>query len=424
MPVEASRQEPNVGHSDPTQYSSKTGRRVKFAVLFASLVLIIAFGVIHHQRSSDANDLARVTVEKLLTKIPVSAVRVGAGSATEALSLPGATAAWNETTIYARVNGYVEKWNANIGDTVKKGQTLARIATPELDSDLDAARAKLRADQAEVKVREAALEFARTTYERWKDSPKGVVSDQEREAKKADWESAVAQLNAAQSRVSLDRAGVDRLVTLTHFKEVTAPFDGTVTERHIDIGNLVTAGSTSNTTPLYKVAQNDPIRIFVEVPQSLADAVVIGTPVTVSVQQKGNQRLTGSVVRTAHAIDPIARTLRAEIDLPNGNGLLVAGLYVQVEFNLPSGSLIQVPAAALLFRSGGPQAAVISNDGTISFRNVQIARDQGNLIQLSSGLKLGEVVALNLSSQVSAGDKVDVRLQEDAAPKAAVAEHK
>lgn len=414
MPFEDARLGPSAGRNDPTQFAPPTGRRVRIAAIVVVALLALAFLVVHYERSSNARELAQATAEKLNAKVPVSAIRVRAGSATEALSLPGATAAWNEATIYARVNGYVAKWNADIGDVVHKGQVLAVIATPDLDSELDAARAKLRADQAEVRVRASALEFARTTYERWKDSPKGVVSEQEREAKKADWESAVAQLNAAESRVNLDRAGVDRLLSLTGFKAVTAPFDGTVTERRIDIGNLVTAGSTSNTTPIYKVTQNDPIRVFVDVPQNLADVVVAGTPATVSVQQNGSNKVSGRVTRTSGAVDPVARTLRAEIDLPNRRGALVPGLYVQVEFGLPSRGLLQVPAAALMFRSSGPQVAIIGPDGTVSFRDVQIARDQGNLIQLSSGLQAGDVVALNLSNQVSAGDKVAIQIQEEA----------
>jgi len=414
LPFEDARLGPSAGRNDPTQFAPPTGRRVRIAAIVVVALLALAFLVVHYERSSNARELAQATAEKLNAKVPVSAIRVRAGSATEALSLPGATAAWNEATIYARVNGYVAKWNADIGDVVHKGQVLAVIATPDLDSELDAARAKLRADQAEVRVRASALEFARTTYERWKDSPKGVVSEQEREAKKADWESAVAQLNAAESRVNLDRAGVDRLLSLTGFKAVTAPFDGTVTERRIDIGNLVTAGSTSNTTPIYKVTQNDPIRVFVDVPQNLADVVVAGTPATVSVQQNGSNKVSGRVTRTSGAVDPVARTLRAEIDLPNRRGALVPGLYVQVEFGLPSRGLLQVPAAALMFRSSGPQVAIIGPDGTVSFRDVQIARDQGNLIQLSSGLQAGDVVALNLSNQVSAGDKVAIQIQEEA----------
>jgi len=416
LPSDDSHPEHSFERDDPTRYSRTTGRRVHLAALVLVIALAAGFLVVFALRSRDATELARATEEARGTRVAVSATRVKAGAGTENVSLPGATAAWNETTIYARVNGYVAKWNADIGDLVRKGKVLAIIATPELDSELEAARARLRADRSEVKVREAALAFARTTYERWKDSPKGVVSDQEREAKKSDWESAVAQRHAADSRVDLDEAEVERLVSLTRFKEVTAPFDGTVTERRIDIGNLVTAGSTSNTSPLYKLTQDDPMRVFVDVPQALAGGVSVGMAATVSLKEGTGRKLQGRVTRTARSVDPVARTLKTEIDLPNTDGALVSGLYVQVEMGFPALDLMQIPAAAMIFRSGGPQVAVVAADGTVDFRSVQIARDQGGLLQLASGVAPGEVVALNLSSQIAAGDKVAVRLHDEADP--------
>ena len=178
-------------------------------------------------------------------------VTVGPPPATRSLTLPGETAAWYTGTIFARVNGYVEQWFVDIGDDVKKGQILATIDTPELDAELNAAKARFKASEAQVLVKQAQLEFANTTYERWKNSPKGVVSEQEREDKKAQNAVAVAELNAAQAQAGRDQAEVDGLTALEGFKQVTAPFDGTIIKRDIDLGNLVTAGSTSATTPLY-----------------------------------------------------------------------------------------------------------------------------------------------------------------------------
>jgi multidrug efflux pump subunit AcrA (membrane-fusion protein) len=157
-------------------------------------------------------------------------------------------------TIYARVNGYVAKWIADIGDRVKKDQLLATIDAPVLDAQLEAAQAQLTASEAEVKVREADVEFTKTTNERWQGSPRGVVSEQEREDKKARYAMAIAQLKAARARVPLDRANVDRLSFLTSYKQVTAPFEGVVTDRRVNIGDLVTAGSTKDNTPLYGIA--------------------------------------------------------------------------------------------------------------------------------------------------------------------------
>jgi RND family efflux transporter MFP subunit len=246
-----------------------------------------------------------------------------------------------------------------------------------------------------------------TTYQRWKNSPKGVVSEQEREDKKAQNAEAAAELNAAQAKVGLDRAEVDRLTALEGFKKVTAPFDGTIVQRHIDLGNLVTAGSTDSTTSLYQITQDDPIRIFVDAPQStVAQLMPVGTPATITLDYLPDQRFEGTVTRTAEAVNPEARTLHVEIDIPNSNRALVPGTYVDVRFNLKSNGLIEVPAAALLFRTKGPQVAVIEN-GVVGIRDVTIARDNGNVVEISSGLREGDKLALNLSSRIISGQKIE-----------------
>ena len=331
-------------------------------------------------------------------------------------SLPGETAAWYTSTIYARVNGYVARWNVDIGDHVKKGQVLALIDTPEVDAQLAATRAQLQRAHADVAMRRAEAEFAKVQYERWRDSPKGVVSEQEREQKHAEYDSAEAQYKAAQAQVALNQAQVDQYTALSQFKRVTAPFDGVITARDIDIGNLVTAGSTSATTPLYVMTQNDPMRVFVDVPQSAAADLMQGTiPVTVQMSD-GTRSYPGKVARTSQSINVRARTLRAEVDLDNQDGSLVPGLYVQVAFGLAPKGLVQVPAAALLFRSGGPQVARVGADNRVTFVDVRIARDDGNLVELASGVAAGDRLGLNLSSQVSAAELVRVAQPAGAAP--------
>jgi RND family efflux transporter MFP subunit len=327
--------------------------------------------------------------------------------------LPGETAAWNETAIYARVNGYVAKWFADIGDNVTAGQTLALIETPELDAELLAAKAKLNASIAQVAVKQARADFAVTTDQRWRESPKGVVSDQERESKKAGSAEAIAELKSAQAQVMLQQADVDRLTALTQFKEVKAPFDGTIVQRQIDIGNLVTAGSTANTTSLYHLSENSPMRIYVFAPQSAAPQLMKrGTTAVITSTDQPGLRIEGKVARTAKAINPASRTIRIEIDVPNTDRSLVPGMYVQAEFELTGGAQIQIPAAALLYRSGGPQVAVVDPTGAVAFRDVAIASDDGNVVSIGSGLAIGDKVALNLSSQIAAGAKVRPNLDD------------
>jgi RND family efflux transporter MFP subunit len=321
--------------------------------------------------------------------------------------LPGYTAAWHSSTIYARVDGYVGKWFVDIGDRVHAGEVLALLETPDLDAELMAARAQLKADQASVLVRRAETEFARSTYARWRDSPQGVVSEQEREEKKAAYDSAVARQRSAEADVALARARVDKYQAFTQFKKVTAPYDGVITVRDIDIGNLVTAGSTSSTTPLYLMTQNDPIRIFVDAPQSAADDLINGqAPVQVQSSAGIMRDYSGRVTRTSQALNPQARTLRVEVDIPNPKAEFVPGMYVKVGFGLPPRGLVQVPAAALVFRASGPQVARVDASGRISFRSVTIGRDDGSVVELSSGVAPGDRLALNVSSQVTDGELV------------------
>ena len=386
-----------------------TGRRIKISAGAAAIALLIAFLVVHFVKTSDETRLSDASTAAASRPPPVNVITVGSATGTHPLTLPGETAAWFESTIYARVNGYVAKWYVDIGDHVRQGQTLALIDTPELDANLTAARAALTSADAQVRVREAEAEFAKTTYERWRDSPKGVVSEQEREAKKADDDSAVAKLNAARAEVAQDQARVDSLLAMTRFKQVAAPYDGTITERRIDIGNLVTVGSTAGNALLYRMSQDNPMRVFVDVPQTAAGPVMkIGVPVQIRASNVPNRTFSGKVTRTASAINPQARTMRAEIDIPNPDRALVPGMYVDVTFQLQTDGMVQVPASAMVFRASGPQVAVVDDAGRVSFRKVTIARDDGNVIALGSGVSPGERVALNISSQIGEGDKVAV----------------
>ncbi|HLJ65468.1 MAG TPA: efflux RND transporter periplasmic adaptor subunit, partial [Stellaceae bacterium] len=379
------------------------------AAVLVALLLGAAFTVVHYARARDAAKLALLTEKHAATAPPVDVVRVAAAPASSSLALPGETRAWYRATVYARVSGYVAKWYVDIGDRVQKGQVLASIDTPELDQKLIAAQAELKAGEAEVAVKQAESDFAKSSFERWRDSPRGVVSDQERDAKKAAYASAVATLNAAHARVNLDQALIQGLLALTHYKEVTAPFDGLITERHVDIGDLVTAGSTANTTSMFTLVQSEELRVFVDVPQNASVALKDGTPAKITVGEYSDRVFPGKITRTSEALDPRARTLRVEVDIPNADLALRPGMYVRVSFEQEQGSkpLLQIPASALLFRTNGPQAAVVGDDGVVSFRDLTIARDDGNMVEIGSGLHEGERVVLNISNQIAAGDKVN-----------------
>src|ERR1700693_4346550 len=243
-----------------------TGTRIARVPAVIVLALGVGFFFVHRSKNEAEARLADATSKETSEAPAVSVITVTHSSGTQSLKLPGETASWNETAIYARVNGYVAKWFADIGDNVAAGQTLALIETPELDAELLAAKAKLNATIAQVAVKQAQADYAVTTDQRWRESPKGVVSDQERESKKAGSAEAIAELNSAHAQVMLQQADVDRLTALTQFKEVKAPFDGTIVQRQIDLGNLVTAGSTANTTALYRLSEDSPMRIYVFAP--------------------------------------------------------------------------------------------------------------------------------------------------------------
>jgi RND family efflux transporter MFP subunit len=384
------------------------GRMLRIAVVVA-IGLGLGFFFVHRQKMAAEARLAEATSQSAAQAPAVDMVTITPAVGAQSLALPGETAAWDATLIYARVNGYVAKWFVDIGDNAKAGQTLATIETPELDAELAAARAKLNASIAQVAVKQASADFAASTDKRWRESPQGVVSDQERESKKAGSAEAIAELNAARAQVALQQADVDRLTALTRFKEVKAPFDGTIVERKIDIGNLVTAGSTANTSSLYRISKDDPMRIFVHVPQSAAAKLMVpGVSAVITCNDLPGMRFEGKVARTAKAVNPKSRTLRVEVDIPNPDRAVLPGMYVQVSFSIKGDDQILVPAAALLFRSGGPQVAVIGDDGTVEFKDVTIANDDGNVVAIDSGLAIGDKVALNLSSQIAAGEKVKI----------------
>lgn len=390
-----------------TEFRADTGRSLKIGAGIAAAILVACFFAVMLIRLIEAHSLKKGADSAYSAAPPVDVVTARPAALGQDLVLPGQTAAWFETTIYARVSGYVAKWMVDIGDHVKKGQVLATLETPEVDAELSAARAQLKTSEAQVSARQAEADFSKTTNERWRDSPKGVVSDQERESKKADYESSAARLYAAKAQVALDKSKVEQYSAMAQFKQVAAPFDGTITERKIDIGNLVTAGSGSSTTPLYRMAQTDPLRVFVDVPQSsAAELMKSGVPAEIRSTGSSAGVFAGTITRSSESISSQARTMRVEVDMPNASHALLPGTYVNVAFRLQPRGLVEVPAAALVFRPNGTQVARVGADGKIAFQDVTIARDNGSLVELASGVQPGDRLVLNISSQIAGGQSV------------------
>jgi RND family efflux transporter MFP subunit len=302
--------------------------------------------------------------------------------------LPGNIQAWYEAPIYARVNGYLKNWYFDYGAHVTKGEILAAIDTPDLDAELNAALATLKSAVAQTKVREAEMDFAKTTYIRWRDSPQGVVSEQEREQKKADYNSALARYNASLADVNSDQGRVDNLKALEGFKLLTAPFDGIVTQRNTDIGALINAGSGSANAPqLFRVADVHEMRVFVQVPQEISSSIRPGLTADLRLPQYPDRVFKAAVATTSEAISESSRTLLVELHADNSQDLLQPGTYAEVHFELPNDPhMVRIPTSALIFRQDGMQVAVVGPGNHIELRPVKLGKNLGTDVEVLEGL--------------------------------------
>ena len=382
-------------------------RRIGVIAVLAAIA-IAAFGIL--QRRSHEAEVRQWTQEQAVPTVAVITPR--AGASTQHLVLPGTVQAWFEAPIYARVNGYLKKWNFDYGAHVKKGDVLAEIETPDLDAQLGASEAKLNSARAVVRVREAEDQFAQSTYQRWRDSPKGVVSVQEQESKQADYNSAKARLSSANAEVAADQGEVDRLRTMANFKNITVPFDGVVTARETDVGALINAGSGTgggSGPELFRVADIHMMRIYVQVPQQLSAGIKAGLNAELHLPQYPNKTFKGAVATTSSAINPNARTLLVELHADNPDGELQPGAYVQVDFELPSDpDIVRIPTSALVFREQGMEIAAIDANSTIELRPIKLGRNLGTEVEVVQGLKLSDRLVNSPPDSLATGDKVRV----------------
>jgi RND family efflux transporter MFP subunit len=385
--------------------------RIGLIALLAA-VAIAAFGIL--QRRSHEAEVKQWTLDQAVPTVAVITPRPGA--TTQPLVLPGTVQAWYEAPIYARVNGYLKNWYFDYGAHVKKGDLLAEIDAPDLDAQLAAAQAKLNSARATVKVRESEKQFAQTTYERWRDSPKGVVSQQEQEAKEADFNSAIARLNAATAEVAADQGEVDRLDALESFKRITAPFDGIVTARETDIGALINAGSGTgggSGPELFRVADIHQMRIYVQVPQQLSAGIHPGLTADLHLPQYPDKTFRATVATTSSAINTTARTLLVELHADNPDSELQPGAYAQVNFALPGNpNLVRIPTSALIFREQGTEVATIGPGDKIELKPVTLGRNLGTDVEILKGLTLSDRVVNSPPDSLSAGDVVRIAAQQ------------
>jgi RND family efflux transporter MFP subunit len=369
-----------------------------FAALF--VVGVVPRLVLRHRLLTDA-DAVRSQLPLVSTTNPRRAPEVFE------IPLPGSMEAILETGIWARTDGYLKARYVDIGDRVIEGQRLADIETPEVDQQLQQAIATLDQNKANVVKFEADLALTRTTLQRYVAAGLGTVSKQQIDERTSAVTDAEKVVDAGRATVNADEANVRRLLELQSFQKVYAPFDGVITARNVDPGSLISAGSTSGTRELFRLAQVDVLRIFVYVPQSYAPDIKAGQTADVSVRELPGRVFQGRVTRTAGAIDPTSRTLLTEVQVPNPDRLLLSGSYATVRFKVqrPNPPLV-LPQTALLIDASGVRVALVDADGTLHYRPVQIGRDFGNDVEVLSGVDTTDVLATGLAANIADGSRV------------------
>jgi RND family efflux transporter MFP subunit len=360
-------------------------------ILFAAAILIvIGYGL--HIRAANEKKMIQATDEAAV--LTVNVVHPSLGSATQDLSLPGNVQAFTETPIYSRTNGYLRKWYFDIGSHVRKGQLLAEIETPEIDQQLQQSRAELERMQAN-------MELAGVTSNRWQSlSAKHAVSQQEADQTRSNY-------IAAQAAVDASKANVRRLEQLQSYERITAPFDGVITARNTDIGDLIDAGSGStNPRELFHLAATGKLRVYVAVPEVYADSIRNGNSATLSQDSNPGVSIAGTIVRNASAIDHATRTLNVEVDVENKDDKLLPGTYVFVHFHLAAGAnTVTIPSNTLLFRSEGLRVGVVRGD-RVQLVPVTIGHDYGSTVEVTSGLSQADEVVLDPSDSLASGMQV------------------
>lgn len=381
-------------HADPSHAEPPTenpgGLRTAASIVAVALLLAIVYGL--HVRSTTEKRLTITTDEAAIPTVNV--VHPVEGSKANDLALPGNVVAFTDTPIYSRTSGYLKKWYFDIGAHVHKGDLLAEIETPEIDQQLNQSRAELERMQANA-------DLAGVTSNRWQVLlAKHAVSQQEADQTRSNY-------IAAQAAVDASRANVHRLEQLQSYERIVAPFDGVITARNTDIGDLIDAGSSSsNPRELFHLDASNRLRVYVSVPEVDSDSIHDGDEASLTQDANPNLKIHGRIVRNADAIDYSTRTLRVEVDIDNSKGVLRPGAFVFVHFLLPAiGNSVTIPSNTLLFRTEGLRVGVVRND-RVRLVPITIGQDFGNAVEVTSGLTPADEVILDPSDSLAGGMQV------------------
>ncbi len=374
-------------------------RRTKIVVAVVLVLLGLGAARTVVSRMQNNKELEAAVVERGRNYVKTTLAK--SSEAGQTIALPGTLQGYTQSPIYARAGGYVKRWTKDIGARVTRGELLAEIETPETDMQLSQAIAVQQQTQF-------SLDLAKSTAARWDAlRKKDVVSQQELDEKRSASDQAASNLAAA-------IANVQRLSQLQGFKKLLAPTDGVITRRNVDTGDLVDAGAGGGLArALFVVTQTDPLRLYINVPQSYAQLIKVGQTVAVTQAELRGQKFEGKVARTGASIDTQSRTLQVEVSLPNKEGILLPGAFVQVSLPLALSRSLAVPNNALIIRGEGTMVAVVDDKNRVNIKPVQLGRNYGVRVEVMSGLEGGERLVLNPPDSLSAGDEVTFVAAED-----------
>ena len=376
------------------QASPSKGKRLLWILVIPVLLACSAFVTAYARRASNES-LAATT--KTLALQNVNVIHAELGSPVTDLTVPGFVQAFSESPVYARINGYLRVWNVDIGAHVRKGQLLAVIEAPEVDQELSHARAMLAQAQAN-------LELAKVTSARYRELiTSNSVSQQEVDNNNQNLSSQTANVQAASAEVG-------RLEQLQGFEKIYAPFDGVITARRTDVGDLINAGNSGLGAELFRISNITTMRVYVNVPEVYSEAMAPGVRASMEVASLSNRQFTGAVARTSHAIGMNSRTLLTEVDVPNPKGELFPGAYAQVHFHLSLKVVpLVLPGNTILFQAQGPQVGLVISQNRVELRKVTLGRDFGNRVEILSGISQPDAVIANPPDYLVDGMSVAVQ---------------
>jgi RND family efflux transporter MFP subunit len=363
-------------------------------ILAIALILVgavVVFGI--RSRISAASVVREKTLEQAIPS--VSVIHPKRGELKEEISLPGNIMAFVDAPVYARTSGYLKKWYTDIGTRVKTGQLLAEIDSPEIDQQLSQGKAQLDTARANLKLAEITM-----------NRDLGMMKDA---IPRQDVDNAVGAYEAGKATVESQAANVKHLEQLVAFEKVFAPFDGLITARNTDIGQLVNAGNGGAAQELFRISATDKLRIFISVPQSYSQAAIPGVSANLTLIESPGRHYVGRVARNTGSIDPTTRTLLTEVDIDNASGQLMPGAYAEVHLKLPAATAaLVVPVTALIFRAAGLEVAVVRNGNRAELVHVTQGRDFGTEVEITSGITAQDSVIINTPDSLTSGATVRV----------------